>query len=161
MTDVRRRLVALRHATAVRGLGQPDIERPLTAGGRAEARAAGKQLVAEGIVPDHAVCSPAARTRETLDVVRAQLPEQPSVSYEPSAYNAPVEQLHSLVAATGPAVDSLLLVAHNPGIAELVDELTRTDFYDCPPATLAVVEFDGDWADISAETRHLRLLWTP
>lgn len=57
------RLVIVRHAEAASG--QPDELRPLTAEGRAQARALGDRLRADGVEPEAVVCSPLLRARET------------------------------------------------------------------------------------------------
>ena len=57
------RLVIVRHAEAASG--QPDELRPLTAEGRAQARALGERLRSEGLEPDAVVSSPLLRARET------------------------------------------------------------------------------------------------
>lgn len=57
------RLVIVRHAEAASG--QPDELRPLTAEGRAQARALGERLRAAGVEPEAVVSSPLLRARET------------------------------------------------------------------------------------------------
>ena len=57
------RLVIVRHAEAASG--QPDELRPLTADGRAQARALGERLRGAGIEPEAVVSSPLLRARET------------------------------------------------------------------------------------------------
>ena len=65
-----RELILLRHAHAEHGTtGQADIDRPLSAEGIAEADAAGRWLAERKLIPDRVLCSPARRTRETLEGV--------------------------------------------------------------------------------------------
>src|SRR5690606_2089363 len=65
-----RELILLRHAHAEPPRpGQADLDRPLSAEGLAEADAVATWLRDKGLVPDRALCSPARRTRETLDTV--------------------------------------------------------------------------------------------
>ena len=65
-----RELILLRHAHADPALpGQSDMDRPLSAEGLAEAESAGRWLRDQGLVPDCVLCSPARRTRETLEAV--------------------------------------------------------------------------------------------
>jgi phosphohistidine phosphatase SixA len=65
-----KRLVLLRHASAAAGAsgGAPDRERPLDARGREQAARAGARLAALGWAADLALCSPARRARETLEL---------------------------------------------------------------------------------------------
>ena len=63
-----RELILLRHTHAEpAGNGQADLDRPLSSVGLAEAEAAGKWLKENKLLPDCVLCSPARRTRETLD----------------------------------------------------------------------------------------------
>ena len=65
-----RELILLRHAHAEpAAAGQPDLDRPLSPDGLAEAAAAGRWLAEQGLVPDRVLCSPARRSRETLEAV--------------------------------------------------------------------------------------------
>ena len=65
-----RELILLRHAHAEPpDAGQADLDRPLSPEGLAEAEAAGRWLAEQGLVPDCVLCSPARRTRETLEAV--------------------------------------------------------------------------------------------
>jgi phosphohistidine phosphatase len=70
-----RTLVILRHAKATPYRGDDsDVDRPLTARGRADATAAGHWLAAHDLRPDLVLCSPARRTRETWAAVGAAPP---------------------------------------------------------------------------------------
>ena len=62
----------LRHAkSSWKDPSQPDSDRPLAPRGRRAARAMADHLRREGIQPSLILCSPARRTRETLELVRA------------------------------------------------------------------------------------------
>ena len=65
-----RHLILLRHAHAEpASTGQADFDRPLSPRGLAEAEAAGAWLAEQSLLPDRVLCSPARRTRETLECV--------------------------------------------------------------------------------------------
>lgn len=106
----------LRHGNAASG--SPDAERPLTAKGRDQSRAAGLALRALGIELDACLTSPKIRARET-----AALACEPFV-IEP----ATEERLaggefdpHALAAGLGKEV---LLVGHDPDFSRAVRELS-------------------------------------
>ena len=113
-----RELILLRHAHAEPAVpGQADLDRALSPEGLAEAEAAGRWLAEHGLVPDCVLCSPARRTRETLEAVLA------AVGYvdqrlEPRIYDATPGTLAALIDEHRD-VDRLLLVGHNPGLEEL------------------------------------------
>src|SRR5574344_2180970 len=68
-----RELILLRHAHAEAAAdGLADMDRPLSAVGQAEAEAAGRWLCDNHLLADRVVCSPARRTRETLEAVLTQ-----------------------------------------------------------------------------------------
>lgn len=101
-------LIVLRHAKAVAGLGTPDIERALNERGRRDAAAAGDWLRANDLVPDRVVCSTAARTRETLDLLATGA----GVSFEPGIYDNDPDGLLALLNRVQGDVRRLLLVGH-------------------------------------------------
>jgi phosphohistidine phosphatase len=151
-----RRLILLRHADAGLNPGGTDAERLLTARGREQAAWVGHYLRHEGLLPDLALVSSARRTQETWDHVQAALGPA-EIRVEPQVYNAPPERLQVLVEAVEPAVRTLLLVGHNPGVEELAKALVGTgDRYASarmrqkfPPAALAVIDFAiEEWTEL-------------
>ena len=116
-----RDLILLRHAHAdAADAGQPDLDRPLSATGREEARAAGDWLREHGLLPDRVLCSPSARTRQTLAAL-GDIGGAPA-TLEPAIYEASPGTLAALVDAQRDA-ECLLLVGHNPGLEDLLEHL--------------------------------------
>ncbi len=157
-----RELILLRHAHAEPARsGQADLDRPLSPEGLAEAEAAGRWLLDNGLVPDCALCSPARRTRETLETVLA------SVGYveqrlEDSIYEATSGTLAAL-ADKHRETNRLLLVGHNPGLehlAALMHSGQSGDYRGMPPGSIAVLHFPDD-ASIEPGTATLSAFWWP
>lgn len=159
-----RRLILMRHAKAAAGTGR-DIDRPLTRGGRDDARFVGECLRLEGPIPDRVLCSTATRCRETWQAVAAGLSEGTApefdVAFEPDLYDATAAALLHAIQSESDA-PSVLVVAHNPGISLLALELVRRDPESAAllregfsPATVAVFGVDGPWDALSPETVHL------
>ncbi|PSK99434.1 phosphohistidine phosphatase [Murinocardiopsis flavida] len=154
-----RRLVVLRHAQAELGVGRPDHERALTGTGRSQAAEAGASLARAGLVPDHVICSSARRTRQTLDLALGELPATPSVDYSDAAYSAGVDDIFALVSAVDPDVSTLLVVGHNPTVAQLAAAFTGDGtLLAFPPAAAAVAELDVEWLYAAPGTGTGRLL---
>ncbi len=136
-----KRLVVLRHAkSSWDHAGLTDHERPLNGRGRRAATRMGRYLRDERVAVDLVLCSSATRTRETL--ARLELTGDPIVSIEDALYGAGaddwVERLHSV----GEKVASVLIIGHNPGLEDLVDELladvaSRDQVGEFPTAALA------------------------
>ncbi|WP_024892030.1 SixA phosphatase family protein [Luteimonas huabeiensis] len=158
-----RELILLRHAHAEAALpGQSDLDRPLSADGLAEAEAAARWLRDRRLVPDQVLCSPARRTRETLEVVLA------TVGYvdqrlESSIYEATPGAL-ALLLERYRDTERVLLVGHNPGLerlAALLHSGQSGDYRGMPPAGVAVLEFVDDGAPIEPGSARLSAFWWP
>lgn len=113
-----RTLVLLRHAKAEHPDEGSDFDRRLTTRGTADAAAAGAYLAATQIHPDLVLCSPAARTRETWSGV-AQALGSPEVRYEQSLYEAGGTEVFDLLRTVPEAVQTVLLIGHNPTVSEV------------------------------------------
>jgi phosphohistidine phosphatase len=146
------RLLLLRHAEAQAYAGDGDLERPLTPTGRADAQRIGAYFCKSGLVPDLVLVSPARRARETFEIVERELASTPAAAIEPSLHTAGMDVLEALVAAAPTGIKALLIVGHNPGLAEFANALAgegdsadrarmRAQF---PAPCLAVVDFHGD-----------------
>jgi phosphohistidine phosphatase len=157
--DEPRRLLLLRHAKAA-WPDVPDNERPLSDRGRRDAPAIGRWLQSSGYVPDIVLCSTASRTRETWELLAAELDAAPPVRYEQRIYEATALSLLHLLREAGNGYRTVLLIGHNPGIVELAIGIAqmadgpagepldrvRVKF---PTAAAAVLEFEGEWADLT------------
>ena len=156
-----RELILLRHAHAdAAGAGQPDLDRPLSPTGREEARAAGDWLREHGLLPDRVLCSPSARTRETLAAL-GDIGGAPA-TLEPAIYEASPGTLAALVDAQRDA-ERLLLVGHNPGLeqlAALMHSGQSGDYRGMPPGGIAVLRLPVD-AEIEPGVAALTQFWWP
>lgn len=160
-----RTLLVLRHAKAAGEPGVNDIERPLTAGGRRDAGAAGQWLLDRGITPDWVLCSSALRTRQTWEQIRAALgeaaPGDDAVSIEQRLYDAGAHDLLDLVNEQPGEAHTLLTVGHNPASGQLVAWLTGRSDIAFPACALAVVRVGESWAAVAPGSGELAGLWTP
>jgi phosphohistidine phosphatase len=143
---VARTLVVLRHAKSDWSTGRPDRERPLATRGRRQAPEAGAWLAAHLDPPELAVVSPAERTRATWALVSAALPEEVPVRVEQRLYAASGTELSELVASLPPEIESVVLVGHNPGVEDLVQELSG-EWVPMKTSALAVLTWEGAWTD--------------
>jgi phosphohistidine phosphatase len=146
------RLILLRHGKAEhRAVSGEDIDRELTEGGRADARAMGERLFREELIPDVALVSTALRAEQTWEEAAPAFPPGAKVEFMRQLYNAPADVL--LEAARDAGAASVMVVAHNPGMHTLMAELlglaegpeglaraARTGF---SPASAAVFRIEG------------------
>lgn len=141
-----RRLVVMRHATAVSGAGMDDHERPLTAAGAEEAAAVARALVVAGWVPERALVSDAARTCETWWAMASVLGERPSV-LAPSLYSAGLDALQAAVSRLEPDVSCVIAIGHNPGWSDAIGWLTGQQVRLAPAEAALLVGAGDRWAD--------------
>ncbi|QIO86440.1 phosphoglycerate mutase [Stenotrophomonas rhizophila] len=157
-----RELILLRHAHAeAASTGQADLDRPLSPVGLAEAEAAGRWLKDNNLLPDCVLCSPARRTRETLEAVLG-VTGFVEKRLEDAVYDATPGTLAGLIDDRR-EVDRLLVVGHNPGLERLValmSEGSTSDYRGMPPAGIAVLALDRE-ASIEPGVARLTAFWWP
>ncbi|MEU2509960.1 histidine phosphatase family protein [Streptomyces sp. NPDC007863] len=167
--DTTRRIVLLRHAKADWGQ-ETDHERPLAERGRKDAPVAGRRLARSGIHFDLALCSTAARTRETWKLAVHELTERPRTVYEERIYEASPGELVALLNEVAEDVRDVLVIGHNPGmhgLAEVLtgesegDALTRMNRTGYPTSAFAVLTFTGGWKSVEPGVARLVDFWTP
>ncbi len=159
-----RELLLLRHAKS--SWDDPalaDVDRPLARRGREAAPAVGRLMASRGWIPDHAIVSPALRTRQTWDLVRASLPAAigpgPATLYDGTIYEAAPEAILAAIRAAPERCRRLLVVGHNPGLERLAamlagpgsdpEALARLK-RKFPTAALARLALDGiEWRNLA------------
>jgi phosphohistidine phosphatase len=158
-----RTLVLLRHAKAVPPETMPDLDRPLADRGRADATAAGRYLVAQGIEADLVLCSPSVRTRETWECAAEAGAIATDIWYDRRVYNADTDELLGVLRDVPADARTVVLVGHAPGIPWLADELALdgtsparaelTQKY--PTAGLTVLHLTTRWSDLAPDDADL------
>jgi phosphohistidine phosphatase len=166
-----RRLMLLRHAKSDRSQpGARDKDRVLNARGREAAPRIGAYMASHGLLPDLVISSPAARTRETWELVAPALGKAAKLAHDERIYQNDPDVLLKLIRNTDAAVQVLLLVGHNPSFQILGELLTASGHGDArqrlrekfPTAGLAVIDFATDqWADLHPHSGRLDRLITP
>jgi phosphohistidine phosphatase len=168
---VPKRLILLRHAkSAWDNSSITDFDRPLSNRGRKAAPLVGAYLARRGMIPGLVLSSSAARAVETLDLASAGWQAKPTMKKLKSLYLAMPREMLRRVQAVGREPDCVMLVGHNPGIADLASWLCAQGKADLraslarkfPTGAIAVLEFDvEDWGDVDAETGRLVDFATP
>jgi len=148
------RLILVRHAkSAWDNPDLADFDRPLAPRGRRAAAWIGKTVHAEGWSPTQILCSPAARTRETLTLSGI---EADQLDFERRVYDLRDEHYADLIRERGRAL-TLMLVGHNMAISATAELLTG-GVGPGPMATGAIVVLDfdaNDWAGVETGSGRL------
>ncbi len=121
-----RELILMRHAEAVSNdISADDYQRPLTPNGAAAATRAAQALLIEYGPPERILCSPALRTLTTAQLLQQtmNLPAALIVT-DDLIYLATGRTLRRALAATDSTIKRLLLVGHNPGVSQLLANLS-------------------------------------
>lgn len=147
-------LLVLRHAkSSWKEEGVSDHDRPLNKRGKRDAPRVGELLLDEGLKPELIISSTARRARKTASKVASQCGYQGIIELQGTLYLAPPGAYLETLRKVDDALDRVLVVGHNPGLEQLVAQLTG-QHTPLPTATLAQIELDiTRWRDINTQTR--------
>lgn len=156
-------LLILRHAKSSWSEGsQDDFDRPLNERGKRDAPRVGQALVEQGLVPDLVLASSAKRARKTAKKVIESIGQPLELRLIDELYLATPATYLSHLRRLEADFPRVLIVGHNPGLEELLSQLTGR-YEQLATAALAQVELPIDsWNEISGNgPAKLVSLWRP
>jgi len=156
-------LLVLRHAKSSWNDPQlDDHERPLNERGRRDGPRMGKLVQEYGLIPDIVISSDAVRARLTAEAVAAAARYVGEIVLDPHLYLASPADILSLLRTVRENAETVMIIGHNPGLEELVEQLTG-ERHDLPTAALAHIVLEIDqWRDLTLSTRGTLLgHWRP
>jgi phosphohistidine phosphatase len=149
-----KRLTLVRHAHAkVQDPPVTDFERPLSRRGKSEAKATAVLLLAQGLIPDLMIASPAKRTLQTAAILVRELHvAERQLRHDETLYLATADALLNVLRGTGPRIEHLMIIGHNPGISVLANFLApEAALGEFATAAACTMEFEvGSWSAINA-----------
>ncbi|OJV47073.1 MAG: hypothetical protein BGO28_01330 [Alphaproteobacteria bacterium 43-37] len=161
-------LLVLRHGKAAYLDPQfDDFDRPLTLLGRQTVTILSEKFNDSQISPDLVICSPARRTRETLEGLLKALPSFVKVIYDDDFYMASPQLILSKVSCLDDKFSSVLVVGHNPGLEQVLVQLTHDDpllrhVTPLAPACLVQLELKiGQWNQLKSHCAHIKNYFLP
>ena len=129
------RLILFRHGKAEpESTSGEDFDRRLAPRGVRESAEMAAQLADLGFLPDLALVSPAARTRETWAAVETHFP-QARVLFDDELYHADSGSARHAAERAGKTAGTVMVVGHNPGLQELAVRLLAEG--GAPPSLIA------------------------
>jgi phosphohistidine phosphatase len=144
-----KKLTLIRHAKASHHRHQSDFARPLSEQGVEMAADLGHRLGARAWDPDLVLFSPAVRTRETAEQIRAHAGDEARWEARDPLYLISPTRLLQLIEGTSHKVGHLVVIGHNPSISIVAATLDHS----LPPMmTSATAIFDLDikaWAALT------------
>ena len=156
-------LLVLRHAkSSWNDPALDDHERPLNKRGRRDAPRMGELVREHGLIPDVVISSDAVRARLTAEAVAEAARYAGEILLDPHLYLACPADILSLLATVRENAGTVMIIGHNPGLEELVEQLTG-ERQDLPTAALAQIGLPIDqWRDLKRSTRGTLVgLWRP
>ena len=156
-------LLVLRHAkSSWNDPARDDHERPLNKRGRRDGPRVGELVREYGLIPDIVISSDAARARLTAEAVAEAAQYAGEILLERRLYMASPADILSLLRTVRENVETVMIVGHNPGLEELIEQLTG-ERQDLPTATLAQIVLPIDqWRDLKLSSRGTLMgYWRP
>lgn len=152
-------LILIRHAkTQQAAPGQRDYDRALTSRGEHDAPMMGERLRAAGFMPDRILSSTAKRAEQTANRIAAATGTPGAIEWHESLYNSSPATMQQLLFGLDDTIDTVFLVAHNPGISEFATELAGGLIHtDMPTCGVAGFRIETErWAELpGAQKRQI------
>lgn len=126
--------------------GLDDHDRPLNDRGRRDAPAMARSVLRRGVRPEVLLSSTAVRARSTADAFAEEF--EVEVTERPELYLAEPEAL--LDAARTSGAREVMVVAHDPGMSDLVSRLADRDVRMVTSAVAIFTWHEGDWSDVGS-----------
>ncbi len=146
-------LYIMRHAKSDwAAAGKSDFDRPINKRGKQSAILIGEWMRDNNRIPQKIISSPAIRAKQTTELVIKQFANVNSdkVIYEKDLYLAEPDRLIEFIQLYKNELSSLMLVAHNPGLEQLVHFLSSeadTDYRSMTTANLVIFEYPDNQFD--------------
>lgn len=157
-------LTLIRHAEAAAPNGkQTDFERRLNERGKCEVEIMAKRLEKQDFSFDQMFCSSAQRALSTAQTIYDTLaPNARPLRDELALYNVDVEQLYRFIETIDSNIHHAVLVAHNPGLSYLANDLLREPIQGMSTCTVAQLQLNiNDWIEIQTDCAQLLSYNTP
>lgn len=138
-----------------------DFDRPLNGRGRRAAPLVAGFMREKGIRPGLVISSPAARARQTAELVTGAGGVDAPLEFDGRIYEAHPLDLLKVVRGADESVAELMLVGHNPGLEELTARLTG-ERERLPTAALVCIELTAEsWPQVEEHGGRLDWVVTP
>jgi phosphohistidine phosphatase len=156
-------LLILRHAkSSWANANMADHDRPLNDRGKKDAPRAGRWLRDQELTPDLIITSSAARALATAEAAALACDYDNEIAVTRSFYHAGPAAYLEVLAALSEQYGRVMVVGHNPGVEELIEQVTG-QMETMSTAALAVVNLPiRQWRELDEETEgKLVEMWRP
>ncbi len=160
-----KKLILVRHAKAESPEYEiSDFERGLKQRGMEDAHRMASKLYANGLRTDLIISSPALRTLQTAEIFAEEMNypnnkiQYVKFLYDPYTTTEFLKLIHSL----DERCNSVLVVGHNPTIANTAFNMLKNFYGEVPTCTTIIIEFNvQQWNEIKVKTGELTFYESP
>lgn len=131
---------------------QEDFDRPLNKRGKRDAPRMGKRLKEKDIHPGLLLSSPAERALSTCMIIAGKIGYSAlNIQTDPALYHASEDKLLSIVHRFTDANDEVMIFAHNPGLTDFANRLSREPVTNnIPTCGIVAIRFSVDsWKSVA------------
>lgn len=145
-----KKLLIVRHAKSSWGDGVEDFDRNLKKKGKVNAPFMAGKLLSRGLNIKQIISSSAVRTMKTTKLINSVLGLNDSkITFQKELYLAPPKTIISTIQSVDDSIDELMIVAHNPGVTQVVNFLANEHYENIPTSGMACILFDiKSWSEI-------------
>jgi phosphohistidine phosphatase len=139
-----KKVILMRHAKSDwADASQTDHQRGLNNRGKRDAPFMAQRIIDNGIIPDLMLVSDAQRTRDTWELIKDKFPNCKTI-YSNDLYLASPQTITKHIKKTDNLIDTVLVLAHNPGITEAFYSLANVEIDNVPTAGVGCISFMTD-----------------
>ena len=145
-----KKLYIVRHAKSSWKDGEEDYDRNLKKKGKLNAPFMAGKLISRGAKIEQIISSSAKRTVKTTGLINEVLGlDESKITFKKELYLASPKTIISQIQEVDESVNELMIVAHNPGVTQVVNFLANEHFENVPTSGMACILFDTDsWSEI-------------
>lgn len=126
-----------------------DFNRPLNKRGKRDAPIMGKKLNEMEIKPDLILSSPAKRTKKTaIDIAEKISYPKKKIVLKDDIYDASEKTLLDLIKKLDDKLESVMIFAHNPGLTQLNNFISKKYIDNIPTCGVVALEYDKEWTEV-------------
>ena len=151
-----KKLIIVRHSkSSWKDLSLDDFNRPLNKRGKEDGPIISNYLSKKTNFIDFLHSSSSVRTFETSKFFTERI-KFGNVKYDDSLYHSSSGSILNLIKNYSNEYSSVMLIAHNPGLTHLINQITNISLDNLPTTGLAEIHFScNKWNEISSKNSNL------
>ena len=151
-----KKLIIVRHSkSSWKDLSLSDFNRPLNGRGKSDGPLMADYLKSKINKIDYLHSSSSVRTFETSKYFINQI-QFGKVEYDDSLYHSSATSILNMIMSYSDNYQSSMIIAHNPGLTNLINNITNISLDNLPTTGIVEIEFNCDrWSKISYENSDL------